>query len=339
MKVAIICPSFGQTGGPELTTTQLADALTEKGVDVSLFAPNNFITKARLIPTLEHDLWNRGDLQDMTEYEKKNLFIASQVKILSQQDTYDLIHISSQKYAYAVASNLHKPCALTLHNRMKTRDYALLKKTGVYTIALTKKYKGEIDASAAIYPGLPLETITPSYEAGSGLITIGRITDQKGIHLSIEIARKAKKKLLIVGRIGKSEERVEYFNKKVLPFIDNDLIRFRESVNYDELLPLIAKSEALLFPIIRPETFGRVAAEALACGTPVIGTTTEPLPEILSDKRVSTLSDDVDTLVNAARHIEQFDRELCRKYVEEKFDIRKTAEKHIQLYERVLQKS
>lgn len=53
LKIAIISAPFGQTGGPELTTVQLADALVDLGVDVTLFAPADFITKAKLIPTME----------------------------------------------------------------------------------------------------------------------------------------------------------------------------------------------------------------------------------------------------------------------------------------------
>ncbi len=336
LRVAIISPPFGQTGGPELSTIQLADALVDKGIDVTLFAPADFKTKANLIPTLEKSFWKMKDLDKMSLLEKRNLIISSQVKILALQENFDIIHISSQRYGYAVAKNLQKPSLITMHNRMKKRDYALLKKTDTATVALTKKYKNHIRATAYIYPGISVKDIRPSFLKGEGLITVGRITDQKGIHLAIEIAKEAKKKLTIVGRIGYSEERQKYFKKNIQPYLKKDSIELIEEISNKNLLKLIAKSEALLFPIIRPETFGRVSIEALACGTPVIGTKTDPLPEILHNKKVSLLSDDITELVEAAKNTDRFNRNECRKYAEKYFDSSRMADEYIKLYNKIL---
>lgn len=338
MKIALVCAPFGEMGGPELTTIQLADSLVERGVDVTLFAPADFSTKARTVSTLEEGFWKMKELKIMTTFEKRNLFISSQVKILSQQDDFDLIHISSQRYAYAVSKNLKKPCVVTLHSRMNTRDYALLKKTNAYTIALTEKYKKEVSADAFIHIGIPTQKIIPSYGIGSGLVTIGRITDQKGIHLSAKIAIETRKPLLIVGRIGNSLERKEYYSKNIQPLISKSggLIQHIEEIPNEELLQLITESEALLFPITRPETFGRVAIEALACGTPVIGTCVDPLPEILTDQSVSFLSEDTQELITAAQHTQQFNRRACREYAESHFDVSVMADRHIEFYEKIL---
>jgi hypothetical protein len=335
MRVAFVSPPFGQTGGPELTTSQLADALVARGVDVTLFAPGDFKTKARLIPTLEKSIWNDSGFHSMSEQARHNIIVSSQVKVLGYQKEFDLVHISSQRYGYATAKNLSTPSVITLHNHMKPDDYALLKESGAITVALTEIQRSKMGADHCIYPGIPLGSIMPSYQSGKGLVTIGRITDQKGIHTAIAIAKKAGKPLTIVGRIGTSPERQAYYEQEVAPHI-NGSIRLVEHVDYADLLALIASSEALLFPIARPETFGRVSIEALACGTPVIGTLVDPLPEILTDSKTSFLSDDIDALAEAAKHPERFDRHRCREYAEERFDISTTAEKHILLYEKIL---
>jgi glycosyltransferase involved in cell wall biosynthesis len=338
LRVAIVSPPFGQTGGPELTSVQLADALVDKGLDVTLFAPADFVTKAKLEPTMERSLWKMSDLSKMSTFEKRNLIISSQVKIISLQDNFDIIHISSQRYGYAVAKNIHKPKIITLHNRMKKRDYAFLKKTGIATIALTKKYKELIGANAFVYPGIPIKETTPSFKKGSGLITIGRITDQKGIHIAVKIAHEAKKKLTIVGKIGKSQERQDYFKKYIRPYLKRSSLIIVEEISNKNLLKLIAKSEALLFPITRPETFGRVSIEALACGTPVIGTKTDPLPEILKNKEVSFLSNDMKELIFAAKNTDMFDRKECRNYAEKYFTSSLMAEEYIKLYKKLIAK-
>lgn len=339
LRVAIIAPPFGEIGGPELTTIQLADALVANGVSVSLFAPANFTTQAKIVPTMDQGLSTMSGLADMSIFERRNLIISSQIKILALQDDFDIIHISSQRYGYALGNNIHKPMVITLHNQMKLCDYNLLKKTGITTIALTKKYKELIKADEYIYPGIPLEKIKSCFEKGDGLIFIGRLTEQKGVHVAIEIAQKANKKLTIVGRIGSSAVRRQYFENQIKPQLKKDSVVLIEEISNTELMKLLSKSEALLFPIIRPETFGRVSIEALACGTPVIGTCIDPLPEILKNKKIACLSNNIDDLVLATKNTNLFDRKACRDYAEKYFNISTTAKKHIELYKKIIAKA
>lgn len=336
MRVAIIAPIFGENGGPELGTLQLADALVEEGIDVTLFAPEKFSTRAKLHPVVSKSLWSLPDFAAQTEQERANIIIGSQIEVLFHQDEFDIIHISSQRYAYSIARHLSVPSVLTLHNRIDQRDLALLRSTPIKVIALTEKYKEAIGADISIYPGIPVSQITPSYGAGKGLVSIGRLTKQKGVHNAIQVALKAEKTLTLIGRIGNAPERQAYYKKEILPFIDDKQIRHIENLPNQELLELIRQAEALVFSITQPETFGRVSIEALACGTPVIGSCMDPLPEILSDTNVAFLSDSIDALAEAAQNTARFDRTACRKYAEERFDIKKSAEKHILFYENTI---
>ena len=38
IRVAMVAPPFGDTGGPEVVVQNLTDALLDKGIDVTLFA-------------------------------------------------------------------------------------------------------------------------------------------------------------------------------------------------------------------------------------------------------------------------------------------------------------
>lgn len=337
MRVAIVAPVFGETGGPELSTIQLADALIDLGVDVTLFAPADFSTRAKLHPILPSSLWSLPKFSEQTEEERRDLILDSQSIVIQHQDKYDIVHLSSQRYAYAITKQLRVPTLLTLHNKITEKDLQLLRTTPIKIVSLTEKYRAAIGADASIYPGIPISNIIPSYSSGSGLITIGRITEQKGIQQAIAIAKKAHKPLTIVGRIGNARERQTYYHENVAPFLGKE-IRHIEALPNHELLTLLSQSEALLFPIIRPETFGRVSAEALACGTPVIGSLTDPLPEVLNNPKVAFLSASIDELAIAAMNSDRFDRKACRLYAEERFDIKVTAQKYLNFYESILQK-
>ena len=206
IKIAMIAPSFGDTGGPEVATQNLADALFEAGADVTLFAPADWKTHLKHIATIKKSLWNMKGFTEQDEFTRQNYIIASQTKILSYQNDFDIIHLNSQKYAYAIAANLKKPCVLSFHNKIMPWQYNLLKETGTYLVSHTKAQKENYKLSATIYCGLPIKKIKPSFDKGDYLIAIGRLTDQKGIDLAIKIAKKARKKLLIFGRIGNSKE-------------------------------------------------------------------------------------------------------------------------------------
>lgn len=336
IKVAMIAPVFGDTGGPEVMVRNLTDALLKKGVDVTLFAPADWNTKAKLIPTLEQSLRRRKDFQKLTKLMKKSYVIASQIKVLNFQENFDIIHLHLQSHAYAVCTNVKKPCVLSFHSLINKQEFSLIKSSGIATVALSKNQKGGNHTSAVIHNGVPISGIIPSYEQGKYLISIGRLHDQKGIDTAIKIARQANKKLLIFGRIEASERGYEYYNKKIAPYIDGKKIIYMKEVPNKTIIKYLRNAEALLFPIKKPEVFGMVVAEALACGTPVIGTKIGPLPEILRSKKVAFLSNNINSLVKAAKNTKQFDRKKCRAYAEDNFDSSAMADKYIRLYKKIL---
>lgn len=337
MRIAIVSLSYSPTNGPELTAVQLGEALQSQGVDVTLFAPASWSTQIKKrVPTIPVDLWSMEDFPDQTPIERRNYILSNLIKVLAYQDDFDLVHIGYQTYAYAIASNLRIPCVVVLNGQDTKRNVDQIKSTGALVVALNEKDQRATGADTFIYPGIPLNNILPSFSQGEGLVTIGRITPQKGISVAVQVAKRAQKKLTIIGRVGFSTEAREYFQAEVAPHIDGESIRHLEHSAYPDLMKILAGSEALLFPISSPETFGRVSAEALACGTPVIGSQVDPLPEILTDTHVSFLSNNIGELVDAARHTDRFNRQACRDYALQHFDSSVAAKKYIALYEGLL---
>jgi glycosyltransferase involved in cell wall biosynthesis len=74
--------------------------------------------------------------------------------------------------------------------------------------------------------------------------------------------------LRIAAKLPRSERR--YFKERLEPQIDGAHVRLVGEVNDEAKQPLLAGAAALLFPIDRPEPFGLVMIEAMACGMPVI---------------------------------------------------------------------
>lgn len=336
IRIAIVAPLFGDTGGPEVVVQNLTDALLKKGVDVTLFAPADWKTGARHIPTLKQSLWRMKNFKDLTQIMIRNYIAAAHAKVLNHQDEFDVIHLHLQRHAYAVAANVKKPCLLSFHSGFTGAELKMIKDTGIATVALSKTQRGINKTTAVIHNGVPVDRIKPSYKKGEYLIAIGRLNDQKGIDRAIQIAKKAGKKLLIFGRIGISEKRQSYFRKKIAPFVDGKNIILKKEVPNEKIFQYIRNAEALLFLIRTPEVCPMAVAESLACGTPVIGTSIGPLPEMLKNKKVCFLSNNLNDLVKAAKNTDQFDRQACREYAKKHFDSSVMAEKYIELYKKII---
>lgn len=334
LSVAIVAPSFGEMGGPEVVAKTLAHALKKEGVDVTLFSPGDWTTYAKHVPTLEKNICN------MTLAEKKgkveSLVIKSQMKVLDYQKNFDIIHLNSQKYAHLVAQRIKKPCVLTFHNKITESEFSQIKKDGVYTVALSDTHGNGLDIDAVIENGISIHEIKPSFAKGKYLIAIGRLAEAKGIDIAIKIANKAGKKLLIFGRIGTSPERQSYFKQEIKPFLNKNLVYMGE-VSQFEIFKYLREAEALLFPIKRKiKVCPLIVAESLACGTPVIGTAMNPTPKLLKNPKIACLSNNFNIMVKAVKNIENFDRKKCRKVAEKIFDSSIMAKKYIALYKKII---
>ena len=82
---------------------------------------------------------------------------------------------------------------------------------------------------------------------------------------------------------------------------------------------LLGGARAFLMPILWEEPFGIVMAEALACGTPVIGTRRGAVPEVVEDGVSGFVGDTVDDLVEAVGKIGSIERSACRERAEAHF--------------------
>jgi glycosyltransferase involved in cell wall biosynthesis len=150
-----------------------------------------------------------------------------------------------------------------------------------------------------------------------------RVKNLKG---SIEIARRARHRLLVAG--GRRPLRpwgLFAFNA-----------RFFGNVRDEQKIELLHRSDALVFPVLWHEPFGIAVIEALACGVPVIGTPYGALPEIVSPE-CGLLDASVETLADAlATKLGGFRPEACRARVEKHFTAEQMARSYVEIYERVL---
>jgi glycosyltransferase involved in cell wall biosynthesis len=166
------------------------------------------------------------------------------------------------------------------------------------------------------------------------IVMMGRIDEQKGVHVGIEAARRAGQKLIIAGTVDSGS--VRYFEEKVKPHIDNEHVRYVGPVDDRQKAQLLGAAAAFLLPAQWEEPFGIVMLEAMSCGTPVIGLKRGEIPEIIAHGKTGFIANDVDEIVRQLDMVRGIDRQECRLAVEQKYSSDAIVDRYVDYFRTVL---
>jgi glycosyltransferase involved in cell wall biosynthesis len=186
----------------------------------------------------------------------------------------------------------------------------------------------------AVYNCAPVETFrySPDVQEDAPLVFLGRIEDIKGTHVAIDVAERSGRRLIIAGNIPQGKE--DYFEEKVKPRL-NDRITYVGPVNDAQKNDLLGKALAFLMPIQWNEPFGIVMAEAMACGTPVLGFPRGSVPEVVQDGVNGYICKDIDEMTQRVESCRQLSRQRTRQVAEDKFSNAKISSDYLNLYTRL----
>lgn len=187
-----------------------------------------------------------------------------------------------------------------------------------------------------VFNGVPLATydFVPAVGADAPFVFLGRIEHIKGTHLAIDIARRCGRRLVIAGNVPAGEE--SYFERQIKPHVDGNHVTYIGPVDDRQKNDLLGSAAAFLMPILWEEPFGIVMAEAMACGTPVLGLCRGAVPEVVADGVTGFVTATVDELVEAAARVHTLDRRACRARVEQLFSETAVATAYLEVYHAML---
>ncbi len=171
----------------------------------------------------------------------------------------------------------------------------------------------------------------PRVPDNAPLMFLGRIESIKGTHEAIQIALQSGSDLVVAG--NRVDEDGGYFEDKVEPFIDGRQIRYVGPVDDEAKNALLGRASAFLMPIGWEEPFGIVMAEALACGTPVIGFARGSVPEVVREGETGYVVQNVAEAVDVVERIPSLPREAARRDAEERFSAKAILRGYLELYD------
>jgi glycosyltransferase involved in cell wall biosynthesis len=166
------------------------------------------------------------------------------------------------------------------------------------------------------------------------LVHYGRIHNDKGTHLAIDVAKRSGRNLIIAGIIQDQG----YFDNLIKPHINNSSIQYIGPVNPVQRDALLKEASAVIHLNLIPERFGLVMAESNAAGVPVIAMDLGSCREVIADKETGYLVNNVEEAVEAVGKIDQIDRKKCLRRVEENFTIDCMAAGYEKVYEEIFRR-
>lgn len=322
-------------GGIERIIDMLIRGLTERGHDVTLFAHSESAVACRLVPYPA-----KG--QGVADVLKNTLTVS---RLLAGR--YDLVH-SFGRLAYLslllptglpkLMSYQREPTFSQVRKAVRVARKGSLWFTGCseYIAAQIRPYA----PSFAIPNGVPLETytFTPRVAPDAPLVFLGRLEHIKGPHVAIEVAQRSGRSLIIAGNVPDDEASNVYFATRIQPHLDGKYIQYIGPVNDAEKNALLGSAYAFLMPILWNEPFGIVMAEALACGTPVIGFGRGAVPEVVQHGVNGFLASNPEDMAAAVSRAGQLSRKDCRLSMEQRFSDKSIVEQYEALYNRILKR-
>ena len=336
IKVAMISPVAWRTPprhyGPwELVASMITEGLVENGLDVTLFATKDSLTKGTL-----HGTADMGYEEDK-EADPKVLEYYHLSEVFERANEFDIIHNNFDFMPLAFSQLIKPPMITTIHGFSSPKILKMYKKFSGKTnyISISDSDRANsLQYLRTIHHGINLESFTYNENAEDYLLYFGRIHHDKGTKEAVQLAKAAGKKLIIAGIIQDEL----YYQKYVEPYLDGDQIQYVGTADSEKRNKLLGNALCLIHPLNFEEPFGLSVVEAFACGTPVIAYPKGSMPELITPGVNGFLPKCEDSFLEAIKDISDISRKSCREIAESNFSKEAMVLKYIETYKQILER-
>ena len=348
-----------QRGGSQAFVSDLARGLTGRGHEVHVYAasgseiPGVEVIDTGIDPRLLAGTLYRASGPDAGEAAETGAAAAEAAAAAESAFTtaymtmqvirYDVIHNHAfDAPAIRLATALRAPVVHTVHLPPDQAVSAALRQvargsTPPAVAAVSdfqaRAWRRVVPVDAVLPPYPPTRVIGWSGTAGAGALFAGRLSPEKGAAEAIDIARAAGVPIEVYGDVydaGYSREQID-------PRRGRPGVTVHPGVPRAALWEIMARAAVVLCPSRWDEPFGLAAAEAQACGTPVVAFRRGGLSEVIVDGVTGFLvaADDVAAFADAVARTPGLSRAACRKHAEDRLDLDVSLDAHERLYRRV----
>ncbi len=329
-------------GGAEQMLWTLEREMAGRGHETVVAACNGTRVSGDLFPT-------GAPAEAADQFERRDAEQTSRIIELLDDctrlgDRFDLIHDKSGHFwrhaapvAAPMLASLHLPrtfyCESLFGTHLPHLFFNCVSEAQAWTFA------GLSNLLGAVRNGIALERFPVTAQKDKYLLWMGRICEEKGPHIAIEVAEQAGLPLILAGQVYPFSYHEEYYRRAIRPKLDGARVRFIETPTFASKMELLSRAHAVLQTSLVEETSSLVAIEAMACGTPVIGFRRGGIPEVIADGRTGFVVDSTAEMLQAVARVDAIDAYDCRRHVEANFSAHRMADDYECLYREVIARS
>jgi glycosyltransferase involved in cell wall biosynthesis len=354
MRVAIVAPLVSairepQQGGSQAFVSDLARGLVARGHDVHLYcASGSEVPGVQVVDTgvdpraLAATLYRASGPAAGGLAAAEAAFGAVYAGV--RKVPYDVVHNHAfDPPAIHLATTLRAPVVHTLHLPPDAAVADALREVAhsdraptvaSVSAAQAGAWRPVVAVDAILPPLVPTRLIPCSTSAGEGAVFAGRLSPEKGAVEAIEIARAAGVRIDVYGDAYDAD----YARERIDPRRADPGVVLHPGVPRTAIWEVMARAAVVLCPARWEEPFGMVAAEAQACGTPVVAFHRGALDEVILDAVTGFLvaPDDISAAAEAVARATELSRSRCRDHAESHLDLELSLNAHERLYARAV---
>ncbi|MEK7597340.1 MAG: glycosyltransferase family 4 protein [Patescibacteria group bacterium] len=335
---------------------EIASGLVKKGHQVSLLGTaDSRIPGVEIIPVIEKGFVEMPVFENPF-YAETAYLVKLAKKIEKIGNDFDIIHNHTypEFINLLIAKNIKTPIISTVHAQaFPEYDEVLSLFPECYHISISEAHKKLFKKAKiykVVYNGVDTNIYSYQEKKEDYLLWLGRLSkaknpdgtfmDPKGVRWAIKLAEETNSKLMMSGNI----EDMKFYETDVKPHL-SDKIQWVGPLSSElvltkpEVAKLMQNAKAYLMPINWYEPFGLVMAEAMSCGTPVIGFNRGAVSELIVDGKTGFVvppESGIDGLKKALSKIGQIKPQDCRDHVVNNFSTEKMVDNYEKTYLEIL---
>ena len=236
--------------------------------------------------------------------------------------------------------NIHCQTDLKIFTKLAIRKADTLTAVSQFTADLVRQDMKLADNIRVIYNGVDHKIFTPAKPNTAkqtnniNVLFCGNLTRRKGAHWLVPIAERLDRNIKIIYTSGLRHAKTLTAHRQ---------LHCLGTIPYHDMPAIYRCADILLFPTVR-EGFGLAAAEAMACGLPVVATDCSALPELIDNEKggflcpmgdVKAFAEKITILAENPRLRREMG-DYNRTKVEEMFTLDRMVSQYLKLFEEVL---
>jgi glycosyltransferase involved in cell wall biosynthesis len=252
---------------------------------------------------------------------------------------FDLVHDKGGSF-WKLAASIPEPVLLTVHlGRGFYGDELSERCPNLFVNCVSEAQQrtfNDVPQMVGVVPnGVVLHRFPLCEDKDDYLLWLGRICEEKGTHIAIEVARRLRMRIIVAGDVYSFSYHQRYFEREVLPRVRDGAVQLVIRPRLENKAQLLSRARAVLIPSLVDETSSLVSMEAAACGTPVVAFRRGALPEVIEEGETGLLVDTPEQMAEAVLRSDEIAPGDCRRRAEQFFDSRRMVTRYEALYWRV----